>query len=132
MSSSNDNKSSGAGVVFALLAGIAVGAVLGILFAPKSGKETRQIIKEKGEKLIEESKKNIGDIIEKTKDFTQISKQKIEELKMVGEDFVEKGKKTVKNAARVIGTKIGKTKEKIKDVVEEGKSKAKEIEDTLS
>jgi len=48
---------------FALLTGIAIGAALGILFAPKSGKETREDLKkfghdlkEKGKSLVEEGK----------------------------------------------------------------------------
>ena len=44
---SKDNKKSGLGK---LLAGVAIGTGLGILFAPKKGEETRKELKEKIEK----------------------------------------------------------------------------------
>ena len=45
-------------VIVALLAGIAAGAALGILFAPESGTETRD--------KLSESLKNLGDSIKET------------------------------------------------------------------
>jgi gas vesicle protein len=50
----NDNTK----VVVALLAGLAAGAVLGILFAPDKGEETRD--------KLSESLKNLGDSIKET------------------------------------------------------------------
>ncbi len=43
----------------ALVAGVAAGAVLGILFAPRSGKETRAALFSKGEELQEDLEKRI-------------------------------------------------------------------------
>ncbi|MDB5285992.1 MAG: hypothetical protein JWR05_941, partial [Mucilaginibacter sp.] len=50
----NDNTK----VIVALLAGMAAGAALGILFAPESGTETRD--------KLSESLKNLGDSIKET------------------------------------------------------------------
>ena len=73
--------SNGGGVAIALFAGLAIGAILGLLFAPKSGKDTRNDLMDKGERLMEMGKESVSDVVEKTKDFVESGKQKIEELK---------------------------------------------------
>jgi gas vesicle protein len=79
-----DNNRSGSGVAIALFTGLAIGAIFGILFAPKSGKETRSDLAEKGEKLMEMGKESVSDVVGKTKDLVDSGKHKIEELKVVG------------------------------------------------
>jgi gas vesicle protein len=109
------------GVVTALFIGLIMGGILGILFAPKSGKETRKELIEKSEQIIEKGKEGLGDVVEKTRDLAQVGKQKIEELKIAGEEMWEKGKKKMEDTAK-----------KIKIVVNESKTKAKETEDYLT
>ena len=41
------DKNSGPGFGIGLIFGLAVGAALGFLFAPRSGKETRELVKDK-------------------------------------------------------------------------------------
>ena len=79
--SPDNSRSSGSGVVTVLFTGLAIGVVLGILFAPKSGKETRNDLVDKGERLMEMGKESVSDVVEKTKDLAESGKQKIEELK---------------------------------------------------
>jgi gas vesicle protein len=79
--SPGNGRSNGGGVVIALFVGLAVGAILGVLFAPKSGKETRNDLMDKGERLMEMGKESVSDVVEKTKDFVESGKQKIEEIK---------------------------------------------------
>ena len=74
-------RSNGGGVAIALFAGLAVGVILGILFAPKSGKETRNDLMDKGERLMEMGKESVSDVVEKIKDLAESGKQKIEKLK---------------------------------------------------
>jgi gas vesicle protein len=56
------------------LVGLGIGAVVGILFAPKSGEETREFLSKKAEE---------------GKDYAQ---QKARELRERAEDLVERGK----------------------------------------
>jgi gas vesicle protein len=44
-----NNKDSGPGFGIGLILGLAVGAALGFLFAPRSGKETRGLVKDKAD-----------------------------------------------------------------------------------
>lgn len=43
-------------IVMGIILGGAVGSVLGLTLAPRKGKETREIIKQKGQQLIEKGK----------------------------------------------------------------------------
>ncbi len=59
-------------IITAAAAGIAAGAIAGLLLAPKSGKETRNMLQKKGNKLtdklkdgVEEGKKAVTGIREK-------------------------------------------------------------------
>ena len=63
------------------VAGVAIGAGLGILFAPKSGKETRKELKKKIDELVEKAK-NID-----SKEVRKKIEEKIEELKKEIEDL---------------------------------------------
>ena len=94
------------------LAGAAVGAGLGILFAPKSGKETREDIKKKIAEILEQVKtlkaedikemivEKVNDLQEQLKDLDKekvlkIAKQKAKKIQKKAEDLyklaVEKG-----------------------------------------
>ena len=77
------NNGNGSGVAIALFTGLAIGAIFGILFAPKSGQETRNEFVEKGERLMDMGKESVSDVVEKTKDLAESGKKKIEELKAV-------------------------------------------------
>jgi gas vesicle protein len=74
------------------LAGVAVGAALGMLFAPKSGRELRRMISEKTsegrEKLVEAGK----DIYDKGRDLYEKGKDIAEDAA----DLFERGRKIVK------------------------------------
>ncbi|MHB1376893.1 MAG: YtxH domain-containing protein [Candidatus Humimicrobiaceae bacterium] len=77
------NNGNGSGVAIALFTGLAIGAIFGILFAPKSGKDTRNELVEKSERLMDMGKESVSDVVEKTKNLAEAGKKKIEELKAV-------------------------------------------------
>ncbi len=61
-------------VVVGFLSGAAIGAGLALLFAPKSGKETRKQIKDMAERVGEEVKENYEKISGKAKTFIDDAK----------------------------------------------------------
>ena len=67
-----------------VLAGVAVGAVLGVLFAPDKGWNTRKRISKKGEDLAD-------DLREKFEEFLDSISEKVDEVKEDVADVSEKG-----------------------------------------
>jgi len=85
------------------LAGLGIGAILALLLAPKSGKETRDYITQKAEE---------------GKDYV---KTKTEELRRQAEDAVEKGKDMVSKQKDLLSAAL----EAGKQAYQEEKAKAK-------
>ncbi len=77
MSSENN---SGKGLLVGLLAGGAIGALLGLLFAPKSGRELREEIKNKSDEYMDDAEKYIADARVKAKDLINEGKKRSEKL----------------------------------------------------
>lgn len=65
-----DNSTDKTPVVIALLAGLAVGAAIGVLFAPASGSETRNLISDKSKDLADSAKDTLQTYKEKIKTST--------------------------------------------------------------
>ena len=71
-----DDRDGGALVHF--LFGAMVGAALAFLLAPKTGKETRELLKEKGEEFAKRAKEGMGESRERADDFIQKGREFIE------------------------------------------------------
>ena len=97
---SNDDRSGGtAGVVLSFMVGALSGAALAILFAPRSGRETREML---GEKLRE----------------TQ------ERSRNVGEQALQKGREAAEDAARYLDRQrdaLERRRERLASAVEAGR-----------
>ena len=72
-------------VVLGTLAGLAIGAIAGILFAPDKGSKTRKQIMDKGDDYLDELKSKVDQI----SDFLA---EKFESTKKDAEEMVEKRK----------------------------------------
>lgn len=95
--------------------GAAIGGALGVLFAPKSGKETRQDLKNKLDELVAKIKKvDKDEIIDKIED-------KIEEIK---EELADLDKEKVLEIAK---EKAEAIKEKAEDLYKMAKKKAEPV-----
>ena len=78
-------------VILGALAGLATGAILGILFAPEKGTETRKKIANKGKDAADELKDNYNSIIDSLT-------SKLETAKNEGKNYYDEGKALVQNA----------------------------------
>ncbi len=94
----------GASKVGFFLAGLGIGAVLALLFAPRSGKETRDLIAQKAEE---------------GRDFV---KTKSEEFRQQAEEAVEKGKDLVTKQKELLSAAL----EAGKQAYQEEKAKARQ------
>jgi gas vesicle protein len=97
------NNEGGANGLGWFLAGLGVGALIGVLYAPKAGKETREDLanaardaKEKAEELVEQGKQKANEYVEQGKQYVEQGKQKaaelVEEGKRQAKDSVDKGR----------------------------------------
>lgn len=86
-----------------LLIGGLAGAVIGILYAPKSGKETREEIGKKAEELLAKAKEEYEQALEKSrktyetavsrlKKIEEAAREKVGDLESRAGEMVEKGK----------------------------------------
>ena len=80
--------SNGGKLVSALLFGAAVGSLIGILFAPDKGSETRKKISSKGNDLTDAVKEKFDAIVDKFK-------KEVEDVKTQTNDFAENGKSVI-------------------------------------
>jgi gas vesicle protein len=78
-------------VIIGVLAGVAVGAAIGVLFSPDKGVNTRKKIEKKGEDLIHELEDGISEI------YNSIAK-KYGHVSDEAKELAQKGKNKVKAA----------------------------------
>ena len=80
-------------VILAFILGGLIGVAVGMLYAPKSGKETRKKLKDLGEDLAEQFGDMGEEVKNKTKQMVNEGKEKIISSKERLEDVFEAGKK---------------------------------------
>lgn len=85
-------------VVLALVVGAAAGAVLGILFAPAKGSETRKELTGKGEELKESIKEKFNDFLDDISQKYDDVSQKVNDRTDSGSTREEPGKKAKTSA----------------------------------
>ena len=86
-------------VALGALAGLAIGAIAGILLAPEKGSTTRKQIRDKGNDYVDDLKSKLDEISDLLKDKFKNTKQEAEHLADKGKEIFDDAKKEVKNAA---------------------------------
>lgn len=84
-------------VVLGTMAGLAVGAILGVLFAPEKGSVTRRQIMDKGNDYADELKS-------KYKEFADSLSEKFLSAKDSAEEFAENGKAKYDEVKKEVST----------------------------
>jgi gas vesicle protein len=62
------NKDFAKGLCIGLVSGAVIGGVMALLYAPKTGKETRQLIKDKAIDVVDIAREKAGEVIDMVKD----------------------------------------------------------------
>jgi gas vesicle protein len=120
----NDENGRGKGLLVGFLTGAAVGSIIALLFAPKSGRELREDIKSKSQEFIDDADKYIANAKDKASDLINEGKKKSERLVTETKEKVE----TLLSEAERILTDA---KEKAGSVVHVGKEKLEKESDRL-
>lgn len=81
-------------VLLGVLAGIAVGAMLGILFAPEKGSVTRKKVSKKGEDYADALKEKFNEFLESVSEGFENVKKEVSEVTDQNEPNQRKLKKT--------------------------------------
>lgn len=111
-----DNNNLTKGLLLGFLAGGAVGAILALLYAPKSGKEFRADIKNKADDYLEEADKYLSEAKDKAMDLINEGRKRSEKII---KDAKSKSDDILKDAEKIFHD----AKVKTSDVVHSGKAK---------
>lgn len=82
------------------LAGMGVGAVIALLFAPRSGEETREYLREKYGDARDEAKRHVREIRERAEEYTEKGKEFVERQRESLEAALEAGKQAYREEKR--------------------------------
>jgi gas vesicle protein len=85
-------------VLLGVLAGVAAGAVLGILFAPDKGAETRKKVSKKGQDYADDLKEKFDDFLSSITDNMDNAKDEASELAEKGKAKFNQAKSDLKNS----------------------------------
>ena len=83
------------------LAGLGIGALVGILFAPKSGEETREYLTSKADEGRDYAQRKARELRERAEDLIERSKEIMAKQKEAVTSAINEGKETYKRESKI-------------------------------
>ncbi|GAB6183366.1 YtxH domain-containing protein [Thermodesulfovibrio hydrogeniphilus] len=100
-------------ILAAFLLGGVIGAAFALLYAPKSGEETRREIKKKAKELKKKTVRAAEDIYEEMEEISDMIKRKMKELKEKGHELSEDAREEILNQIDKLSKMIEEKKKKL-------------------
>jgi gas vesicle protein len=94
------SEENGGSKVSVFLIGLGIGALVGILFAPKSGEDTREFLASKADEGRDYAQRKARELRERAEDLLERSKEIMDRQKDALTEAVEAGKDTYKRESR--------------------------------
>ncbi|MEN6468066.1 MAG: YtxH domain-containing protein [Smithella sp.] len=107
-------------LVKGLVIGGLIGAAIGILFAPKSGKETRQDIAEKADELLAKAKEEYQKAAEKSKAAYEAAIIRLKDAEGIAREKVEEIEEKVSELAHQSAETLADNKNRLKKAFDAG------------
>lgn len=117
-----ENEGTGAGFLKGLFIGGVMGALAGILFAPKAGRELRSDIVERSGEALDDAKQFYSEARMKAKDIMEDAQRRAEELKREASRQLAEARKKAKEVMRGAQEKASEAGEYARGVGEDVKS----------
>ena len=90
-------------VVLGTMAGLAIGAIAGILFAPEKGSKIRKQISDKGEYYVDKIQSKFDGVVESVTERFDSTKKNAENLVEKGKAKYDEAKRDVRNPSAFTG-----------------------------
>jgi gas vesicle protein len=103
-----------------LVIGGLIGAAIGILFAPKSGKETRQDIADKADELLSKAKEEYEKAIEKSKATYDAAVTRLKTAEGVAREKVKEIEENISEFAKQSGETLADNTNRLKKALDAG------------
>ncbi len=110
---SNNGQNNGLGMIFAFFTGFMAGAVISLLYAPTSGRETRQKIRDKS--------------IEAKDRTVELAQQTSESARQSAQHLMEQGRESVQGIVDSGKERIQEAGEQVKGAVEAGRKVSADV-----